>query len=287
MSPSARRRPLWAVLDEDDGDDDAPDLALVGPTDNRIHEVRTTRFPFNTICHLGRDFGDGRWRSCSGVLIGPREVLTAGHCLYSSRLGRAPVRIRVAPGRSDRDGLPYGEQISREYYVPERFVRPEAAHDRRLFDYGLIRLPRPFPGILRFLPLRALSSEALGLLRARHPVTVAGYPADRPIGTLWHHSERLARITPRRLFYAADTCPGHSGSPVYLIGAGAGQDGIVGVHTSGIVDELGRSYGCGKGVVLAPPGLFNSGVRITPEVMRNLRDPERRAAGRRPMRRLP
>jgi V8-like Glu-specific endopeptidase len=58
---------------------DQIDYALVGPRDNRVHEIRTEKYPFNTICHLGRDFGDGVWRGCTGTLIGPRMVLTAGH----------------------------------------------------------------------------------------------------------------------------------------------------------------------------------------------------------------
>jgi V8-like Glu-specific endopeptidase len=82
-------------LDELVSFDGEHDYALVGPTDDRLHEIRTTRFPYNTVCHLGRDFGDGVWRGCSGVSIGPRKLLTAAHCLYSLKPKRAPLRIRV------------------------------------------------------------------------------------------------------------------------------------------------------------------------------------------------
>lgn len=264
------------------GDGGDFDRAVVGPVDSRVHEVTTTRFPFNTLCHLGRDFGDGRWRGCSGVLISPRRVLTAGHCLFSTKLKRAPQRIRVAPGRADRDSFPYGAMVAREFYVPERFVRPRSVADRRCFDYGLIVLPRPFPGLRRFLPLRALTGAEFAPSSTGRKVTVAGYPADRPIGTQWRHTERIAKVTPRRLLYSVDTCPGHSGSPVWTTGSPKGMV-IVGVHTSGILDRSGHSYGCGKNVVLAPSGLLNSGVRITTEVLANLCDPTRSVNGRRPM----
>jgi hypothetical protein len=59
------------------------DYAVIGPTDNRVQQADTARFPFNTVCHLGRDFGDGGLRGCSGVLIAPTAVLTAAHCLFS------------------------------------------------------------------------------------------------------------------------------------------------------------------------------------------------------------
>jgi V8-like Glu-specific endopeptidase len=275
------RTQLWSSPDE------ALDRALVGPVDNRVHELHTRRFPYRTVCHLGRDFGDGKWRGCSGVLIGPTKVLTAGHCLFSTRRRRPPLRVRVAPGRFDRDTFPYGTLISREYYVPYRFARPMTVQDRKLFDYGLIILPEPFSDIRRFMRVRALPSSDLRPEDRQRRVTIAGYPGDRPVGTLWHHSENIHKVTPRRLLYSVDTCPGHSGSPVWLAGSQGRQPVIVGIHTSGIVDELGRSYGCGKGVVLAPPGMLNSGVRVTPEVLANLRDPRRSAKGYRPMLRLP
>jgi V8-like Glu-specific endopeptidase len=260
------------------------DYALVGPTDDRVHEIRTTRFPFNTVCHLGRDFGDGLWRGCSGVLIGPRTLLTAAHCLYSLKLGRAPKRIRVMPGRADRDRMPYGTGLAAAAYVPRRFVRPRLPAERRGHDYGVITLVKPFRRLMRYLPARALSDQHLAEMNATNRVTVAGYPADRPVGTLWRHTERLRRITPRRLTYSVDTCGGHSGSPVWV----RQDEGavLIGIHTSGILDRYGRSHGCAKGTVLAPPGRTNSGVRLTAEVLANVRNPEPRGGGSRVMLRV-
>jgi hypothetical protein len=61
---------------------------------------------------------------------------------------------------------------------------------------------------------------------------------------------------------------------------------ITGIHTSGIVDERGRAYGCSPGTIMAPPHMMNSGVRVTQDVFDNITNPQRRVAGSTPMVRL-
>ena len=120
------------------------------------------------------------------------------------------------------------------------------------------------------MKLRPLTDDQLGKLAMSSRVTVVGYPSDRPIGTLWRDTERLARFDRRRLFHTVDTCPGHSGSPILArIG---GEPAIIGVHTAGVLDAEGRSHGCKRGTVLAPPGAVNSGVRLRPDIVLTLSD---------------
>jgi V8-like Glu-specific endopeptidase len=132
------------------------------------------------------------------------------------------------------------------------------------------------------MPLHPPTNAELAAIQRGGLITIAGYPGDRPIGTLWRHSEKL----PRRLLYTVHTCPGHSGSPIWHRRSKQEPPDIVGLHTSGIVDEQGRAYGCSKMTVLAPPGTMNSGIRMTSDIIADLRHPERLVAEERRLMRV-
>jgi V8-like Glu-specific endopeptidase len=260
---------------------DESDRAVIGPADNRVQEVDTSRFPLNTMCHLCREFPGQPCAGCTGTLITPDTVLTAGHCLWSLKLRRPPNAIHVLPGRVDRDTVPFGSIAAARFWAPRGFID---GPNRNLWDFGVIHLMRPFRHVRKCLPLRAPNDAEMRDIAARYRLTIAGYPSDRPLGTMWSHSERLKRVTPRRVFYSVSTCPGHSGSAV-VVQRGHGPE-IIAIHTTGILDAEGRSYGCTRGAVLAPANLLNSGVRLTAAIVDAIRHPEANRTGAAEMVRL-
>lgn len=252
---------------------DEADYAIVGPTDGRERVTGTDRFPWSAVCHIERDFGDGRLTGCTAFLVGPRTLLTAAHCIASPlrlRLNLPGVarRIRVTPGRAGA-ARPFGSQWAVSWRThPDYLRRP-----RPEVDVAVIELARPFARATGAFALLPASTPRLERLRQTRLVHVSGYPGDKPEGTQWRHSERLDRIGSLRLHYSVDTCPGHSGSPVWVYPSPGAAPRVVAVHTAGPRPHPEGPWGCRAGAPLAPAGLFNSGVRVTMETLRQLRLP--------------
>jgi V8-like Glu-specific endopeptidase len=279
FSPSLRPAARFVEDALADLEDDI-DYSVIGPRDDRFqirarpNRPSTLLFPFNTICLLeilnaaGSVVGTG-----SGTLIAPQVVLTAKHvlmnvnpprCAVGRSLGSRFTQIRVTPGAD----FSAADPRQRRPATPSSLI----ANQNRFrvdpnLDYGVIVLPRPFQGFRQFMMLQPRSAQNTATL-----LTIAGYPCDKPLGTMWGHSDRieLRNITATHLSYTIDTCPGHSGSPIWLLGNNDIRL-LLGIHTSGVPATAGRRCendpllrNCRRtGAPVTPIAGLNCGVRIT------------------------
>lgn len=206
-------------------------LARLGAdADERAQVVATEAYPWRCICALTITAADGsRWLG-TGWLAGPRCVVTAGHCLYMPSRGGWVRQVEVAPGRSG-DQQPYGSCVATSF----RSVRGWVHRRRPSHNYGAIILPadRAFGNLLGTLGYLNLPDHDLRDLE----LNLAGYPADRPLGTLWYAARRLELFTTRTLEYPVATLGGESGAPVWRLLDGRRY--VVGIHTGG--DPAGNS----------------------------------------------
>ncbi|MBX9623233.1 MAG: trypsin-like serine protease [Gemmataceae bacterium] len=225
----------------------------IGPADDRRRVVTTDQPPWRWVCWLRAVWLDGRGfpvaRVCgTGWLAGPRAVVTAGHCLYHRDFGWAR-RVEVYPGR-DGPGR-QSTHVSDDLHAVAGWTEGQ----RLEYDYGAVRLAEPVRhgGCFRWA---ALPDDRLRTLAFSY---LAGYPSDRPAGTLWVATGRLAGVRDRTLRYPMASAAGQSGGPVFYRD---GADRVaVGVHAYGPADKA-------AGVPRAD--LANLAVRVTPDVAANL-----------------
>ena len=212
--------------------------------DDRVQITNTAAYPWRAICSLLITARDGsRWIG-TGWLVGPRTVITAGHCVYMHRRGGWARRIEVIPGRNGST-RPYGSCTSSSFHSVKGWTRKK----KRSHDYGAIILPRSCPYGRRLGYFGYANLSFFSLLRLK--VNLSGYPGDKPRGTQWWHARRIKWVTPRTVVYNIDTAGGQSGSPVWRLRRGKRH--VVGIHTNGSMSG-------------------NSATRITKPVFNNIKN---------------
>lgn len=215
-------------------------------TDERHQVSDTTLFPFRAIASLVIASVNGNF-ICTGFFIDADTIATAGHCVYGSELGGWATSITAYPGRNGAS-TPFGSATSVAMFAPDEWVDTE---DER-FDYGAIKLGTALGETTGWLGYGVKIDEAMLNRRIR----IFGYPADKPVGTLWGMRLNVRAVEPEKVYYKIDTFGGQSGSPVYGRVSKSCQPCAFGIH----------AYGAGG--VLHPRS--NSGTRVTADVFANL-----------------
>lgn len=234
-----------------------PPFETVIDRDDRVRIVDTDLAPWRMICALRMEGANGAGALGTGWFIGPRTVITAGHCVFSNYFfGGWASTIEVIPGLNgsgpDSASRPYGSVRSTRFSSLDRWVNEETAD----FDIGCIHLNEDKGNEVGWFSLGALPAEEL----VSYLANVAGYPADRGGGAeLYHDRNRVLRVSERRLFYETDSYGGQSGAPVWIHESEGAPPLAVGIHAYGI-GGTPQDFGI----------TANSAPRIIPEVLEKM-----------------
>lgn len=213
--------------------------------DGRTRVRDTSAFPYRALVFIQLDY-DIFYLECTGILIGPHTVATAGHCVHDPSLGWAK-HARIFPG-VDGSNAPFGAADAVEFYSVTGWLESNAPE----FDYGAIALDHDIGSQTGWLGMSVLDNTTLSHLNTR----ITGYPADKAHETMWTMTGPLKRVAPLRLFYPIDTYAGESGAPIYNAFPSRNcMYCVVGIHGYGIDSD--------------PREKYNSGVRITSAVLDN------------------
>lgn len=165
--------------------------------DSRRLVADTTKAPFRWVGKIEYMTDTGAPGKCTGALVGPDTVITAGHCLINAGFG-----ITFSPGING-ELKPFSTVEAKEIWVDRNYGSTGN-------DWGVIKTDRPIGNEVGWFGFSAFNDRNLDGQFA----TVIGYPNDKTENTMWMDRNKVIGFSESEVHYLADTFSGQSGAPV-------------------------------------------------------------------------
>jgi protease YdgD len=236
---------------------------VLSAQDHRVPVV-PDHWPWSSIGRLNVIMGLNR-SFCTATLIGPRQVITAAHCLFDSKINGfvKPQAVHFVAAQAKDKFLSHSVATAFvtspdfRFRVEERPRWDYIGSEMIKNDWAIVTLEQPLPPAA--IPIRAVPHAELPDRGGAGEIAVAGYGSDRAF-LLSVHQGCTARTdfamgedrggpSAGSLSDTCDSMPGESGSPVLLIEGDKAW--LIGIHTaivSNFKSGAGYSARAGRGV---------------------------------------
>lgn len=183
-------------------------LRIIG-SDDRFQISDTKVFPWTTVVQIVGQWDANTFFGCTGWMLGPSTVVTAGHCVYNftgTKTFAYNVTITPALNTDDPQSMPFGSCRT----LGESVLTPWFDNGDAGYDYGVYRLACRIGQQTGNLGFKIVAGDGVGT-----SIAVTGYPGDKGGTTMWASLGSITSSTAMLFFYDNDTKGGQSGGPAW------------------------------------------------------------------------
>ncbi|MBP6950928.1 MAG: SEL1-like repeat protein, partial [Alphaproteobacteria bacterium] len=200
---------------------------VISGQEGYVRVMNPSELPYQFHGHMIIKFLNGKEYVGSGTLVGPHHILTAGHNIFSHKIGEGwATSVKFIPARNEAEML-FGEAQGAVLLSVSNWVE----NQNKEYDFGMVILDESIGYRTGWAGIFAAPDNFL----KQSIIHISGYPGnkvekDRQLAQMWTMSHHVKTVLKDQITYEIDTYPEQSGSGVWTQLTDYSGYYVVGVH---------------------------------------------------------